>query len=126
MRKLTTQFKLYNAGLRPVFKPCPGDEPWNTIPGELSWKQESDGFLIEFEHVFTEDHPTVFFSFTYPFSYQEVIEMTDNVEQKCEDQEGVYFKRELLVHSLEKRKVELLTLTDTSEMTEEEEPLIKG
>lgn len=68
----------------------------------------------------------MYFAFTSPFSYKESIEKIDRIETLSLDNDNIYFKRETIVYSLEKRKMELITITDTSEMTEEEEPLIKG
>lgn len=120
------QGKLYNAGLRPVYKPFPSEDQWKTIPGEIIWRTETDGFLVRFDHIFSEAHKSVNFAFTYPFSYEEITQMVNRAQEKCEERDDIYFKRETLVQSLEKRKMEIITLTDFSEMTADEEPLIKG
>lgn len=78
LRGLSGQGKLYNAGLRPVYKTFPGENKWkiveyNNIPGNLNWRTEVDGFYLKFTHIFESKSQTVHFAFTYPFSYQESI-----------------------------------------------------
>lgn len=45
---------------------------------------------------------------------------------KFQDHESIYFKREVLYHSLEGRDVELLTLTGRTRMTEKREEVVEG
>ena len=125
---MSDQGRLYNSGFKPVYKVSPSDDHnWEYIPGNISWKVATDGFQIRFDHRFEWDtDQTVYFAFSYPFSYQEWIEKIDRIEEACEGSENIYFYREWLAHSLENRQVELLTITDFSEITDEEEQIIKG
>lgn len=118
---------LYSAGLKPVYKEVPSDdEAWHTIPGTFFWKPAKDGFQFKFNHEFDCDKSqTVYFAFTFPFGYEEWIDKVNSVEKLCEENDQIYFHREWLIHSLEKRPMELLTITDVSGMIEEEEPFIK-
>ncbi|CAI2359128.1 unnamed protein product [Moneuplotes crassus] len=126
IKNLTYQKRIYENGLKPVFKSFPGEDPWSIIPTDLSWKNGPDGFQIQFDYTFTEAQESVSFCFSHPFSYQMINQMVNHAQEICKEREDVYFKRELLAYSLEKRKIELITLTDSTEMTDDEEPLIKG
>jgi len=52
LRGLSGHGKLYNRGLRPVYRAVPSEDKWDTIPGDLSWRNEVDGFQLRFDHTF--------------------------------------------------------------------------
>ena len=45
---------------------------------------------------------------------------------KLKDHEKIYFHKETVSYSLEKRRVDLITITDHSNKTDATEPFIKG
>lgn len=51
--------------------------------------------------------------------------MIDEIEKRCKEDENIYFTREILTYSLEKRPIELLTITDYNNITDKREPTIK-
>ena len=65
-----------------------------------------------------------FFALTYPFSYTECCEMTENLENQFKGNDQIYFKRELLTYSFENRKVELLTISSLDKISSDHEDLI--
>jgi len=50
----------------------------------------------------------------------------DQLEVMLKDSESIYFWKELLSYSIERRKVELITITDHSNITEKREPYIRS
>ena len=69
-------------------------------------------FTMQFSHMFAyPENSVTYFAFTFPFSYQESIELTDDIETRLKDQPNIYFNREILYYSLEGRPMELLTIS---------------
>ena len=69
-------------------------------------------FTMQFSHMFAyPESATTYFAFTFPFSYEDSIELTDQIQQKLQNQSNVYFNREILYYSLEGRPMELLTIS---------------
>ena len=66
---------------------------------------------------------TTYFAFTYPFSFEESIKLTDEIQNKLQNQQNVYFNREILYYSLEGRPMELLTISSRDQITEEHETI---
>ena len=66
---------------------------------------------------------TTYFAFTFPFSFEDSLELTDQIQQKLQGQSNVYFNREILYYSLEGRPMELLTLSSKDQITEEHETI---
>ncbi|NXI41125.1 CBPC5 protein, partial [Galbula dea] len=89
-------------------------------------------FVLSFVHRFLEHRgATTYFAFCYPFSYsecQEMLAQLDSRFQECQHMspssplDSVYYHRELLCHSLDKLRVDLLTITSCHGMLERREP----
>ncbi|NXT24030.1 CBPC5 protein, partial [Syrrhaptes paradoxus] len=89
-------------------------------------------FVLSFVHRFLEHRgATTYFAFCYPFSYTECQEMLAQLDarfQECRHMspssplDSVYYHRELLCHSLDKLRVDLLTVTSCHGMMEKREP----
>ncbi|NXJ72935.1 CBPC5 protein, partial [Rostratula benghalensis] len=89
-------------------------------------------FVLSFVHRFLEHRgATTYFAFCYPFSYtecQEMLAQLDGRFQECRHMspssplDSVYYHRELLCHSLDKLRVDLLTITSCHGMLEKREP----
>lgn len=63
----------------------------------------------------------VYFAYTYPYSYAESLNKTQNLLKRFEKSEDIYIHREVLFHSLEGREMELVTLTSHKGKTDERE-----
>lgn len=71
-----------------------------------------EGFQVTFTHTFTYGaDETCYFAFSYPFSLEEVIKQGQRFYKKYYDSDTIYFHKEVLALSLEKRPMELWTLT---------------
>ncbi|NXC46562.1 CBPC5 protein, partial [Penelope pileata] len=89
-------------------------------------------FVLSFVHRFLEHRDTTtYFAFCYPFSYTECQEMLAQLDGRFEEcrhmapgspPDSVYYHRELLCHSLDKLRVELLTVTSCHGMQQQREP----
>ncbi|XP_031451843.1 cytosolic carboxypeptidase-like protein 5 isoform X3 [Phasianus colchicus] len=89
-------------------------------------------FVLSFVHRFLEHRgTTTYFAFCYPFSYTECQEMLAQLDSRFEEcrhmapsspLDSVYYHRELLCHSLDKLRVDLLTVTSCHGMQERREP----
>ncbi|NWH57007.1 CBPC5 protein, partial [Geococcyx californianus] len=93
-------------------------------------------FVLSFVHRFLEHRgATTYFAFCYPFSYTECQEMLARLDRRFPDGaraapgsplDAVYYHRELLCHSLDQRRVDLLTVTSCHGMQEAREPRLHG
>ncbi|NXN87840.1 CBPC5 protein, partial [Bombycilla garrulus] len=89
-------------------------------------------FVLSFVHRFLEHRgATTYFAFCYPFSYTECQDMLARLDGRFQDcrhmspsspLDSVYYHRELLCHSLDKLRVDLLTITSCHGMQEKREP----
>jgi len=79
---------------------------------------------MQFTHMFAyPENQTTFFAFTYPFSFQDSLDLTDQIQQRLHNQPNVYFHREILYYSLEGRPMELLTISSKDQITDEHETI---
>ncbi|NXK89197.1 CBPC5 protein, partial [Formicarius rufipectus] len=89
-------------------------------------------FVLSFVHRFLEHRgATTYFAFCYPFSYTECQDMLAQLDGRFQDckhmspsspLDSVYYHRELLCYSLDKLRVDLLTVTSCHGMQEKREP----
>ena len=129
IKNMNRQAKLYNLGLRPVYRVIPNGKNWMRVPGPTSWGKGQYGLEIKFEHTFnSKDDQRVYFAFTYPFSYHDIQEKLNRIEKKLSDPEYdyIYYNRELLGYSIEKRNVDLVTLTSKEGISNEREETLEG
>ena len=67
---------------------------------------------MAFGFQFTCDpHEFVFFAFSYPFSYEEILAKIDRLETSLADEYNIYFHKEILYNSCEGRPMHLLTIS---------------
>jgi hypothetical protein len=149
---------LYKNGMRPVFRCAATSQRWRRIPSAVkitvsfqvcvhthsnAYPQELEKhYRLSFEHRFNLDGDTVFFAFTYPYSYdqcQERLATIDlrfkvrstpcyggQIEHMCGQDgngvfratDGVFYHRELLASTRDGRRVDLLTISDERGVTD--------
>ena len=133
---LNPQSKMFVQGMKPSFRvgAGPGGK-WERVPTEVTHTcSEGRQFRVSWRFKFSAGGAPVFFAFTPPYSYEEVVRKVDELEAHFGPASGysraradaVYFERETLVRSLEGRRVELLTITDVGGMSEEAEGSMEG
>lgn len=73
----------------------------------------------------SEENSTVYFAFCYPYSYSDLQHELDTLEARFSAKEGnIYFGRELLCHSLDQRRVDLVTVTRNGDENRRDKPVV--
>ncbi|XP_064911409.1 cytosolic carboxypeptidase-like protein 5 isoform X3 [Columba livia] len=129
---MNKQSRLYSQGMSPFVRTLPARPRWERIRERPSFEMVETQFVLSFVHRFLEHRgATTYFAFCYPFSYtecQEMLAQLDSRFQECQHMspssplDSVYYHRELLCHSLDKLRVDLLTVTSCHGMLEKREP----
>ncbi|XP_067428012.1 cytosolic carboxypeptidase-like protein 5 isoform X1 [Thunnus thynnus] len=129
---MNNQRKLYSQGMAPLVRTLPGKNRWERIRDRPTSEIVDNQFILSFTHRLLEARgATTYFSFCYPFSYNECQEMLQQLDGSYPNAAqltpssapgSVYYHRELLCHSLDGNRVDLLTVTNCSGMQEEREP----
>ncbi|KAM4633561.1 cytosolic carboxypeptidase-like protein 5 isoform 2-T2 [Polymixia lowei] len=129
---MNKQSKLYSQGMAPLVRTLPGKTRWERVRDRPTFEMVDNQFILSFTHRLLEARSaTTYFSFCYPFSYSESQEMLQELDQSFPSTarlspssaaDSVYYHRELLCHSLDGNRVDLLTVTNCSGMQEEREP----
>ena len=83
-------------------------------------------FTLSFKFTMpSEDNSTVYFAFCYPYSYSELQQDLDSLDRQFSLKSGnIYYKRDLLCHSLEKRRVDIVTVTCKGDENLPEKPVV--
>uniref|UniRef100_A0AAQ5WXS8 Cytosolic carboxypeptidase-like protein 5 n=1 Tax=Amphiprion ocellaris TaxID=80972 RepID=A0AAQ5WXS8_AMPOC len=117
---MNNQRKLYSQGMTPLVRTLPGKNRWERIRDRPTSEIVDNQFILSFTHRLLEVRgATTYFSFCFPFSYNECQEMLQHIRVTAPG--TVYYHRELLCHSLDGNRVDLLTVTNCSGMQEERE-----
>ncbi|XP_072218490.1 cytosolic carboxypeptidase-like protein 5 isoform X2 [Leuresthes tenuis] len=128
---MNNQRKLYSQGMAPLVRTLPGKNRWERIRDRPTSEIVDNQFILSFTHRLLEVRgATTYFSFCYPFSYTECQEMLQQLTESYPNASQlspssppgtVYYHRELLCHSLDGNRVDLLTVTNCSGMQDERE-----
>nr|CAH7768234.1 unnamed protein product [Callosobruchus chinensis] len=129
---LNKQGKMYSQGMTPVYRVLPGKPRWDRIQDKPVYSLNEDTFRLSFTFRTPESTDSImYFAFTYPFTYLELEKMMVNLDDRylymkpiCED--DIYYMRETLVHSVEGRNVDLITISSYQGITAEREPQLKN
>jgi len=108
VKNMALQSKLYKMGLRPVFRTSPHSMKWKRFTGPITWgmNEENTGFMITWTYQITNFNPetdTMYWAWTYPYSFEESLKHTQKMLKKYKDDEKVYIHREVLNYSREGR-----------------------
>lgn len=81
---------------------------------------------VIFPHVFTcSSKEKTFFAFSYPFSYEEKEELVQKLQTQYQGDPEIYFHREVLIRTNEKRNIDLITISSHEGKLKERESVIK-
>ncbi|XP_075057148.1 cytosolic carboxypeptidase-like protein 5 isoform X2 [Mixophyes fleayi] len=130
---MNKQSKLYAQGMAPFVRTVPIRSRWERVRDRPTFQMVENQFILSFTHRFLECRgATTYFAFCFPFSYEESQEMLAGLDDRFTDcrnmspgscpPDSIYYQRELLCHSLERLRVDLLTISSCHDMTEEREP----
>ncbi|CAL8393669.1 unnamed protein product [Gadus morhua 'NCC'] len=131
MMNMNKQNKLYSQGMAPLVRTVPGKTRWERVRDRPTFEMVESQFTLSFTHRLSETRgASTFFSFCFPFSYSESQDMLQQLDQSYPNNavlhpgsppESVYYHRELLCHSLDGNRVDLLTVTNCGGMEDERE-----
>ncbi|KAM8953323.1 cytosolic carboxypeptidase-like protein 5 [Pelodytes ibericus] len=129
---MNKQSKLYAQGMAPFVRTVPIRSRWERVRERPTFQMVENQFVLSFVHRFLDCRgATTYFSFCFPFSYEESQEMLAGLDERFADcrqmspgspLDSVYYQRELLCRSLDGHRVDLLTITSCHGMTAEREP----
>ena len=80
VKSMAQQGKLYNYGLRPVYRTLPNAPKWRRCGGAVTWDGIGieNGFNLTWTHTFNthnrERGDATYFAWTYPYSFQDSLE----------------------------------------------------
>ncbi|KAM3852804.1 cytosolic carboxypeptidase-like protein 5 isoform 3-T4 [Vipera latastei] len=128
---MNKQTKLYSQGMTPLVKTVPVKPRWERIRERPAFEMAETQFVLSFVHRFLDCRgATTYFAFCYPYSYTECQDMLTQLDAhftECRHLspssylDAIYYHRELLCYSLDKLRVELLTITSCHGMQEKRE-----
>ncbi|KAL7987149.1 hypothetical protein Chor_006068 [Crotalus horridus] len=128
---MNKQTKLYSQGMTPLVKTVPVKPRWERIRERPAFEMAETQFVLSFVHRFLDCRgATTYFAFCYPYSYTECQDMLTQLDAhfaECRHLspssylDAIYYHRELLCYSLDKLRVDLLTITSCHGMQEKRE-----
>ena len=121
IKNLNLQGKMFRDGMKPVVKT---KGKWQRIATPVSFRvagEVASMFELTFVHLFEETE--CWFAFTYPWSCEENDQLVEELSQEA-SAKGIYFYKELLTHSLDGRKCDVLTISSQAGITSESEEKI--
>ncbi|XP_063078937.1 cytosolic carboxypeptidase-like protein 5 isoform X2 [Engraulis encrasicolus] len=130
---MNKQSKLYSQGMAPFVRTLPVKTRWERVRERPTFELSENQFTLSFVHRLLEvQGATTYFAFCYPFSYSECQDMLQQLDQRllsnaqslgpCSPVDSVYYHRELLCHSLDGHRVDLLTVSSCHGIQDEREP----
>ncbi|KRX01295.1 hypothetical protein PPERSA_11742 [Pseudocohnilembus persalinus] len=92
---------------RPVYKVK--NQSWKRIENPVVFSKD-EYIDVSFDFTFKEEGP-IYFAFSYPYTYTECLEYSNQLYQKFKDDTIFYFHKEVLTLSYQKRFLELITIS---------------
>uniref|UniRef100_A0A4W3H0X7 Cytosolic carboxypeptidase-like protein 5 n=2 Tax=Callorhinchus milii TaxID=7868 RepID=A0A4W3H0X7_CALMI len=133
---MNKQSKLYSQGMAPFVRSLPVKQRWERVRDRPTFEFVDNQFILSFTHRFVEYRgATTYFAFCFPFTYSECQEMLMELDEKLENgkelslsspPDSIYYHRELLCYSLDKLRVDLITVTSCHGMMKEREPRLEN
>ncbi|XP_074065984.1 cytosolic carboxypeptidase-like protein 5 isoform X4 [Macrotis lagotis] len=131
---MNKQSKLYSQGMAPFVRTLPTRPRWERIRDRPTFEMTETQFVLSFVHRFVEGRgATTFFAFCYPFSYSDCQDLLNQLDQRFLEShpslssplDSIYYHRELLCHSLDGLRVDLLTVSSCHGLRDEREPRLE-
>uniref|UniRef100_UPI00398E6391 cytosolic carboxypeptidase-like protein 5 isoform X2 n=1 Tax=Pristiophorus japonicus TaxID=55135 RepID=UPI00398E6391 len=132
---MNKQSKLYSQGMAPFVRTLPGKPRWERVRERPTYEMVENQFILSFMHRFLEYRgATTYFAFCFPFTYSECQEMLTQLDEKFEyckhltlrsPADTIYYHREPLCYSLDKLRVDLITITSCHGMMMQCEPRLE-
>ncbi|XP_067840475.1 cytosolic carboxypeptidase-like protein 5 isoform X2 [Heptranchias perlo] len=132
---MNKQSKLYSQGMAPFVRTLPGKSRWERVRERTMYEMVENQFILSYTHRFLEYRgATTYFAFCFPFTYSECQEMLMQLDEKFQyckhltsrsPADTIYYHREPLCYSLDKLRVDLITITSCHGMMVEREPRLE-
>ncbi|XP_041357946.1 cytosolic carboxypeptidase-like protein 5 isoform X2 [Gigantopelta aegis] len=129
---MNRQGKLYSQGYAPLTRTVPGKHKWERIRDRPVYETVDGQFNLTFTYRFPDFRgSTTYFAFCFPWSQtecQEKLQELDKRYEHCKNlspdspPKSIYYHRELLCYTLDKRRVDLVTVSSCHGITSEREP----
>ncbi|OAF69171.1 ATP/GTP-binding protein-like 5 [Intoshia linei] len=121
--------KLFGQGFAPVTRTIPGKLGWERVSSRVVYDFiSSETKILTFHHKFTAALKSfTYFAFTYPWSYEKCQTQLEKLDRKyanCKLGE-IYYYRELLCLSKGGNRIDLITISNFSKLTECEDRIDK-
>jgi len=78
---------------------------------------------MQFVHTF-KNEGEVFFALSYPFSYQDSLDKCREIVERFKGSKTIYTHNETAIHTIEGRKMQLLSISSFKDITNEREDFI--
>lgn len=123
IKNLNLQGKLFRDGMKPLYKTPTQD--WKRLESSLNYDVKGEvGSYFEVTFSFDFKDPIVFFSFSFPWTYSDCQSSLAMLKRMTDL--DFYLNISTLVHSLEKRSCDLITLSSNDKLTTETEAELPG
>ncbi|KAL4236440.1 Cytosolic carboxypeptidase-like protein 5 [Mactra antiquata] len=132
IQNMNRQGKLYSQGHSPIVKTVPGRLKWERIRDRPTFETVDGQFILSFTYRFPEFRgATTYFAFCYPWSYtesQDCLSELDKKFQHCKNlshdvaPDNIYYHREVLCYSLDRQRIDLITISSCHGILDENEP----
>ena len=83
VENMNNQGKLFKHDFRPVVRSHPSQPQWERLPVSVQhelYDPEQKLFAITFSHRFATDSETVYFAFTFPYSFSDILLRTNELQ----------------------------------------------
>ena len=93
--------------------------------------EEGMGLTFDYSPPEGKQRSVAYFAFCYPYSYAECQRYLNKVDKRMsthnnQNKDSIYYHRQILCHSLDKLRVDLLTISSHHGITTETEPRLPG
>lgn len=117
--------------MRPVYKGKGSNNKWTRVRHGVKFVKNEDGQQLHFDHSVEHDDDSIYFAFTYPYTYTMVQEDLDSMTKhnnNLSNPKAIYYTRELLTHSNDGRRIDLVTISASNGASPsgEREPVFNG
>ena len=128
---VTSHSSLYKQDMRPVFKSISNSNfNWQRIRQPVKFLKETERCSsLSFDHYFDAEDDTVYFAFTYPYTYTTVQNELEKLDEKQRDVTkagNLYYQREILTKTPENRNIDLITVSNVDIVNDTSEPALSG
>ncbi|XP_046571721.1 cytosolic carboxypeptidase-like protein 5 isoform X3 [Haliotis rubra] len=133
---MNRQGKLYSQGHTPLVRILPNRPKWERIRDRPSYETVDGQFVLSFSYRFPDiKGATVYFAFSYPWSYTESQDRLTELDKQFEHcknlspdsrPDSIYYHRELLSKSLDNLRVDLITISSCHGLCSHREPRFDG